>query len=207
MGIVGRSNRYVYLTAQDARAYTVGRRGQSIKEIVLHHWGAKAQTFEQVMGWFCDNPRCETSAHYVVEAGRVACIVSPHDTAYHAGVWQRNLQSIGIECRPEATSEDYNTVAMLVADIWREWGILPIVPHNAIVPTACPGDWNVGRVERMAKAYYDEFTAPHHPTAPDKWAEQAWAKATQKGLLDGTNPKSPLTRQELAIVLERLGAV
>lgn len=39
----------------------------------------------------------------------------------------------------------------------------------------------------------------------DPWAAEAWQKATAKGVLDGTRPRDPLTRQELAVVLERLG--
>lgn len=39
---------------------------------------------------------------------------------------------------------------------------------------------------------------------PDKWAEDAWNYCKEKGLLDGTRPKDPITRQEFAIVLQRL---
>lgn len=40
---------------------------------------------------------------------------------------------------------------------------------------------------------------------PDSWAAEAWALAYYKGILDGTRPRDPVTRQELAVVLERLG--
>lgn len=208
MQSVGKNKAYTYLTERDALQWSAGRRGQAVEEIVLHHWGARGQSFEQVMAWFCDNPLCETSAHYVAEGGRVACIVSPHDTAYHTGVWQRNLCSIGIECRPEADSEDYATVAQLVADIWQEWGELPIVPHRAIVATNCPGVWDVACVEQMAQAIYAQRLAPKViEQHPDKWAETAWQAASKQGILDGTRPRAALTRQELAIVLERVDIV
>lgn len=38
----------------------------------------------------------------------------------------------------------------------------------------------------------------------DSWAKEAWDKACQKGLFDGTGPRSPLTREQAASVLERL---
>lgn len=40
---------------------------------------------------------------------------------------------------------------------------------------------------------------------PDPWAADAWTLAQYKGILDGTRPRDPVTRQELAVVLERLG--
>lgn len=40
---------------------------------------------------------------------------------------------------------------------------------------------------------------------PDDWASDAWEKAKSKGILDGTRPRQGLTRQELAVVLDRLG--
>ena len=38
------------------------------------------------------------------------------------------------------------------------------------------------------------------------WAAEAMAKAKEKGLLDGTKPKAAVTREQLAVVLDRLGA-
>lgn len=40
---------------------------------------------------------------------------------------------------------------------------------------------------------------------PDRWAADAWTLAHYKGILDGARPRDPVTRQELAVVLERLG--
>ena len=40
---------------------------------------------------------------------------------------------------------------------------------------------------------------------PDEWAEEAWEAAKRAGILDGTRPQDPLTRQELAVVLDKLG--
>lgn len=40
---------------------------------------------------------------------------------------------------------------------------------------------------------------------PDDWAREAWDWAKARGLLDGTRPRDGVTRQELAVVLDRLG--
>ena len=37
-----------------------------------------------------------------------------------------------------------------------------------------------------------------------EWAEDAWRRATDKGLFDGTMPKAPLTREQAAVILDRL---
>ena len=39
------------------------------------------------------------------------------------------------------------------------------------------------------------------------WAAEAWQKAKSKGILDGTRPTEPITRQELALVLDRLNLI
>lgn len=43
------------------------------------------------------------------------------------------------------------------------------------------------------------------PDQPSIWAETAWYKAVEKGIFDGTAPQSPLSREQAAVVLDRLG--
>lgn len=40
---------------------------------------------------------------------------------------------------------------------------------------------------------------------PADWAKTAWDKALAKGVMDGTRPWEAITRQEVAVILERLG--
>lgn len=40
---------------------------------------------------------------------------------------------------------------------------------------------------------------------PSGWAEISWNKAINKGCIDGTNPKEPVTREMLSVILDRLG--
>ena len=42
------------------------------------------------------------------------------------------------------------------------------------------------------------------PNEPDSWAKEAWSKAVAAGIFDGTRPRDALTRQEAAVVLDRL---
>lgn len=39
------------------------------------------------------------------------------------------------------------------------------------------------------------------------WAAEAWQKAKSNGVMDGTRPTEPITRQELAVVLDRLNLI
>lgn len=138
--------------SRTAVKYTPGRQGRKIVDLVIHHWGLDGQTHDGVVDWFCNPAKgAQTSAHFVVSAGRVHCIVSPTDTAWHAGDWGENLQSIGIECRPEATAADYATVAELVRWLRTKYGNLPLRPHKQFYPTDCPGRWDLTRLDRLAR--------------------------------------------------------
>lgn len=139
---------YQLLTNRTSPNYSRGRH-YPIKFIVIHHWGARGQKFQNVVNWLC-RPGGTSSAHYVVEAGKVACIVNESDRAWHAGS-KGNPQGIGIECRPEATDGDYETVAQLIADIRRRRGDLPLYPHRHFMNTACPGVWDLNRLDQMAR--------------------------------------------------------
>ena len=125
-------------TSHNARSFTKGRTAK-IKHIVIHHWGVDGQTHDGVVAFFERGPG--TSAHYVASAGRVSCIVDPDDTAWHAGSWAENCQSIGIECRPEMSDGDIATVAELIRDIRKAYGDLELHVHSEFFNTSCPGRW------------------------------------------------------------------
>lgn len=52
-----------------------------------------------------------------------------------------------------------------------------------------------------------EEAAMSDKNAPAAWAKEAWDKATAQGIVDGTRPWEPITRQEMAVVLDRMGAL
>lgn len=47
-----------------------------------------------------------------------------------------------------------------------------------------------------------EFKEGHEPS---DYAKEAWKKAMNKGVTDGTNPKNNITREQLMVILDRLG--
>ena len=63
--------------------YYVGETNQNHpEEILIHWWGLMGQAFMTPVNWLC-NPKSGASAHLVAEAGRVACIVSYGNVAWH----------------------------------------------------------------------------------------------------------------------------
>lgn len=138
--------------SQTAKGFTAAPPGRTIEEIVIHWWGAYGQQHDDVVRFFVSGPG-QTSAHFVVSAGRVTCLVSPADVAWHAGDWAENMRSIGIECHPEATDEDYAQVAEVVAWLRSTYQKpLPLRAHREFTSTACPGVWDLARIDRLATA-------------------------------------------------------
>jgi len=135
---------YSYDSSKTAAAYSKIPTPKT--EIVIHHWGSDGQTHDGVVNFFA-RKTTKTSAHYVVSAGRVSCLVAPKYVAYHAGNWAVNLRAYGLECRPEMSDGDLETVAQVIADIWRSHKKkLPITYHKKYKNTACPGRY-VKRLE------------------------------------------------------------
>lgn len=121
-----------------------------ISGITIHHWGAFGQQFDNVRYWLSTN-NVPTSAHYVVQAELIACIVAPENAAWHAGTPRGNATTIGIECRPEATDGDYATVAELITELRGSYGNLRLYRHSDWIPTLCPGTWDLARLDRLAR--------------------------------------------------------
>lgn len=153
---------YAYVTSLTSPNHS-GRRTQKVKSITIHHWGVDGQRFDPVARYLC-RAGGNSSAHYVVEAGKVACIVDPDLVAWHSGTREGNQTSIGIECRPEATDADYATVAELVAALRKVYGDIPLVRHKDWKATSCPGRWDIARIDRLARG----ITAPAAPVSNPK---------------------------------------
>lgn len=51
----------------------------------------------------------------------------------------------------------------------------------------------------------DTVSEPVINTEPADWAKAAWEKAKAKGVMDGTRPWDVITRQEVAVILDRCG--
>ena len=132
--------------------FTVGRQGNKISEIVIHH--AASTSFDSI-GQTFQNPSRGASAHYGVgRNNNVDRYVDEANIAWHCGNWAHNSRSIGIENvnssgSPEwaVAPETFNTLVELVTDIVRRnpnIGKLEVgrnlFGHKDVSdkPTACP---------------------------------------------------------------------
>lgn len=175
---------YEYITKRSSNNYTPAAKvprvygmARKITGITIHHWGVRGQRFDNVVTFLC-RPGGMTSAHYVVEAGRIACIVDPKDAAWHAGNGRGNATTVGIECRPEASAGDYETVAQLIRELRATYGNLPLYPHKHWKNTACPGAWDLDKLDRLARSGAAPKPAKSHTV---KRGETLWGIARANG--------------------------
>lgn len=122
--------------------YTVsGRPGSYPIDFVVVH--VTQETYDDTLAIFQD-PAKQVSAHYVVRSadGQVAQCVRDRDIGWHAGNWDYNTRSVGIEHegwvdRPEWFTEAmYASSAELTAYLCAAYGIPKdrdhIIGHNAV---------------------------------------------------------------------------
>lgn len=155
--------------------YTEGRGGYRVLGVIIHWMAGNLASTDSV---FQDRNR-NTSATYGVEDGNVHQYVKEENTAYHAGNWIVNQQTIGIEhsAQPGRAASDatYEASAQLIAAAAKRWGFAvnssTVRPHSAIVATACPGTMDVGRLIRRANEIIGGATPAPTPTpAPEPTA-------------------------------------
>jgi N-acetylmuramoyl-L-alanine amidase len=145
--------------------------------IICHHWGNDGQTHDGVNNFFVNGPG-NTSAHYVVSDGRWTCLVSPWDAAWHAGNGEGNRTKIGIEMRPEATEGDYRAAAQLIAHLRAQFQHpLPLSPHRQWQATACPGRWDLAKLDAMARGEAAPAPSVTPQSAPAAVADQCIVEA------------------------------
>ena len=164
-------------------------RSAKISGLTIHHWGDPATnpTAEGVVNWLC-NPQSQASAHFVVTGTgrRVWQLVNDADTAWHATAG--NPSTIGLELDPRCRNEDYDVAAELIADLWRHYGKLPLYPHRYWNATACPGNYDLARLQREAENKLNPpKPAPANPTKPVPSATKLPKALQFTAKLDKTN--------------------
>ena len=140
---------------------------RSIRGITIHWWGdpSRNPTFEGTAAYLC-RAGGNTSAHEVIEAGRVARLCSHDVAAWHAGSAVGNATTIGLECNPRASDEDYATIAERIRDLRAAYGDLPLYPHKHWYNTACPGVYDLARLDAMARALDGGTVPASNPITP-----------------------------------------
>lgn len=203
----------IYETQYNAPAYMAGRSGKQVEGIVVHHYGVMGSTYAGTIRTLT-KPTAAASAHFVIDAGKVAQLVALSDTAYHADNWPINLATIGIECPPECTAAQVDTLVQLIAGLYQHYGrVLPLSGHKDHAQTECPGRYYPILADIQARATELWTCAiapdPQQPT-PDvapHWAADAADWAMCNGLVAGDGEQygwhEPITLARAVTILHR----
>ena len=133
------------------------------------------------------------------KAGKVS--VEWRDDLYEVLVEHTGLR--GNRSTPKTTADHYVTRNTKMPSVLLELGFMdsatdvPVILSDEYAQSCA--DAIVDVVVRKAR-----LTKKATAEAPDTWAAAAWEKAKSTGVLDGTRPRDPLTRQEFAVVLSKL---
>jgi N-acetyl-anhydromuramyl-L-alanine amidase AmpD len=134
---------YALARGSDALHYTPGPRGVAIDRVVIH---TMQGSYSGSISWF-RNPNSAASAHYMIRSadGDITQMVKNDDIAWHAGFWDMNLRSIGIEHEGYVDQPSWLTETMYVASanltrwICDTYGIpkdrTHIIGHNEVPST------------------------------------------------------------------------
>lgn len=184
--------------------FTSGRSGAKINKVILHHNGGNLS----IAGCYNVWQTRAASAHYQVDSnGRIGQLVHDKDTAWHAGNWNANITSIGIE-HADISSNPWRisdacleSGAHLTAAVCKAYGLgrpefgKNVFGHKQFSATACPaslmGNQQSAYMSR-AQAWYDAMvngtSAPNTSTGN---TSNSTTTTTQKNFGDRawTGPK------------------
>lgn len=234
--VVGSRGKYIYITQYDSPNYNGIA---TIEGIVIHHWGREGQRFKSVMSTLIYG---NVSANYILEAGKVACLVAPGLRAWHVanndyqkvmkGIYDINARTIGIECRPECTPGDVETLCQLIAELWCDYGVVPLYVHSDFMNTYCAGKYNA-KLDYIKSRSKEIYNAIINGTEGNKGGENKmvltdneiafvkdlfrksvekdcsevlrkdWELAKKQGITDGQRPQANATREEVATMIVR----
>lgn len=144
-------------------------RTSKIRRIVIHHWNDPSTpgTLAGTVNHLCSRAS-KVSAHYVVSGTTVYRLVPESVRAWHAK--GGNDDSIGIECDPRQQDSTYETVAQLIREIRGRHGDVPLVRHRDVdgSRTACPGTYDLARLDRLARGTKPKPQAKAPVVVPEK---------------------------------------
>lgn len=187
------------------------------ESIAIHSTGNAKSTAKNERAWLTNPTNDRLASWHVVVGEKEAIEAIPLDeVAYHAGSKAGNNSSIGIElCESGDRSMVIANAVELVAKLLKErnWGVNRLKRHYDWSGKDCPrimsaNNWQGWRefVDKIRKELEKVAETPNTSTVdtPSPWAKNSWEWAVKEGIIDGTNPRGNVTREQLAAILERL---
>lgn len=193
----------------------------AMSTITIHSTANPKSTAENERNWLVNPTNNRVASwHIAVDENGAVEAIPLNEKAWHASSTKGNNTSIGIEiCESGNRQKTVENTIRLVAKMLHErhWTVAQLRRHYDWSGKICPRIFSANNWAEWAKFKNDvntelirikgveKMAAPKSPAnnTPSPWAKAdvEWAKSL--GLLDGTRPKDPLTREELAIVLHR----
>lgn len=200
------------------------------KGLVLHYVGNPNTPARNNANYF-HNVNLQASVHYVVDDKEIYEIIPPNYISYGTDNPAYNHNYIQIEmCHPDITGRiteaTLNNTIWLCQKLIKEYNLTDIVRHYdaSTKHKKCPlwyvnnpNEWDKLK-ERILKGgdivTYDEFKtfmeqyeAEKREKKVNDYATEAWDKMKELGVMDGTAPQSPMTREQVATIIHRLGVI
>lgn len=197
--------------------------------IVVHNTANDAPAANEI-SYMINRPE-EVSFHFAADDTEVVQGLPLERNAWASGdgLGAGNLRGIHVEiCYSKSGRERFQraeeNAARLIAELLKEhgWGLDRVTKHQDYDGKYCPHrtlDLGWERFLKMVKKYLeqednvdyntfkrymDRYNRELAAAQVSGWAGESWGWAKENGLLDGSAPKAPLTREQAAAVLSRV---
>lgn len=180
---------------------TLSKRIQPTNYIILHHAAVSSCTAQDVHRWHLNNGWTGIGYHYFVRKDGSIYRGRPYDTI-GAQCEGYNSNAVGICCEGNYMAEampdaQKGALIELCREVLKLYPDAKVVGHSNCNATSCPGaNYPLAEIQNGALDIEPQ---------PSDWAKYAWDKAVRLETLDGTDPQGAVTREMLAVVLERRG--
>ena len=124
------------------------------------------------------------------------------------------------ETMPKA---QFDALVWLVREEMAKYPGAKVLRHRDVNSTDCPGvnyPWKAllaalspekkeetTLTYEQCKAFLQRYEKENECKTASAWAADAWKALTDAGITDGSAPQAPLTREQLAVMLQRLGLI
>lgn len=199
-------------------------------EVIVVHNTANDATAKNEIAYMIRNDN-QVSYHYAIDDKEIIQAIPEDRNAWHTGdggTGKGNRKGIGIEiCYSKSGGQKFIEAEKLTAKFIafklneKGWGIDRVKKHQDFAKKYCPHrtlDMGWQRFLNMIQAELNLLKGvatvdkqPNIPTPqqpinnniPSTWATEDWNWGIANGLVDGTNPKNNLSREQFVAVLHR----
>ena len=203
-------------------------RNHKIDTITIHC--VVGQLSAETIGQIFTPSSAQASSNYGIGVdGRIGMYVEEKDRSWCSSNASNDHRAITIEVASDKThpfainQAAYNSLINLLADICKRNDInhllwkadknlvgqaeqQNITVHRWFANKACPGDYIYERLGQIASEVNDRLAIQEvDKNAPSPFAKLSWDKATNLKIFDGTNPANAITREQIAVILDRVG--